>query len=148
MDIYLNFMGYVGIYGSDVNVIIFKQQRIFLASINFKMEEAYIYEIAERNKLSNLGRTQRKRYFEKSTTGNLGPAFRCVSVGIHPCLLPRLGWSLEVPGETVQLDQVILRAKVCDTVWRPGWNHARVAAFCYQKKRMGRGWSCGRITGR
>lgn len=35
-------MGSVRIYGSCGNVIICKRQRIVLASMNFKMEEAYL----------------------------------------------------------------------------------------------------------
>jgi hypothetical protein len=54
-------MGYMGIYGSYVNVIICKQKRIILATIDFKMEEnCFIYEIAERNGLSSLEKTQSK----------------------------------------------------------------------------------------
>lgn len=42
VGIYLHCMGSVGIYGSYGNVIICKRQRIVLASMNFKMEEAYL----------------------------------------------------------------------------------------------------------
>lgn len=42
VGIYLPCMGSVGIYGSYGNVIICKRQRIVLASMNFKMEEAYL----------------------------------------------------------------------------------------------------------
>lgn len=49
VSIYLKFMSYMGICGSYVNVIICKQKRITLASIDFKMEETcIIYEIAEK----------------------------------------------------------------------------------------------------